>query len=89
MDSNTTTTYKSQKGSKDIVKIVHVTSVTLIFMKLRKYFLCAKKTEIKTLFIIFCVLKMNFGNEGLTGLERHEGWLQIGYKTCKNKSHYC
>ncbi len=26
-DSNATTTFKAQKGSKDIVKIVHVTSV--------------------------------------------------------------
>ncbi len=27
IDSNTTDTFKAQKGSKDIVKIVHVTSV--------------------------------------------------------------
>ncbi len=27
IDSNATTTFKAQKGSKDIVKIVHVTSV--------------------------------------------------------------
>ncbi len=27
IDSNATTTFKVQKGSKDIVKIVHVTSV--------------------------------------------------------------
>ncbi len=27
IDSNVTTTFKTQKGSKDIVKIVHVTSV--------------------------------------------------------------
>ncbi len=27
IDSNTTTTFKAQKGSKDIIKIVHVTSV--------------------------------------------------------------
>ncbi len=27
IDSNTTDTFKTQKGSKDIVKIVHVTSV--------------------------------------------------------------
>ncbi len=26
IDSNATTTFKTQKGSKDIVKIVHVTS---------------------------------------------------------------
>ncbi len=26
MDSNSTTTFKAQKGSKDIIKIVHVTS---------------------------------------------------------------
>ncbi len=27
IDSNTTTTFKAQKGSKDIIKIIHVTSV--------------------------------------------------------------
>ncbi len=27
IDSKTTTTFKAQKGSEDIVKIVHVTSV--------------------------------------------------------------
>ncbi len=27
IDSNETTTFKAQKGSKDIIKIVHVTSV--------------------------------------------------------------
>ncbi len=27
IESNTTDTFKAQKGSKDIVKIVHVTSV--------------------------------------------------------------
>ncbi len=39
------------KGSKDSVKIVHVTSQWFNpnFMKLREYFLCAKKTKI-TLF---------------------------------------
>ncbi len=49
-----------QKGSKDI--------------KLREYFLCAKKTKItlyKNLFSSkLCVPKMN---TGLTGLERYEG----------------
>ncbi len=24
-------------------------------------------------------------DEGLTGFEQHEGWLQIGYKTCKKR----
>ncbi len=39
MDNNTTNTLKAQKGSKYIVKIVHVTSVfNLNFMKLGKYF---------------------------------------------------
>ncbi len=43
IDSNVTTTFKAQKGSKDIIKIVHVTSVVqLYFMKLWEYFLCAK-----------------------------------------------
>ncbi len=27
IESNTTTTFKAQKGGKDIVKVVHVTSV--------------------------------------------------------------
>ncbi len=50
IDSNATTMFKAQKRSKDIVKIVHATSVfNRNFMKLREYFLCAKKTKI-TLF---------------------------------------
>ncbi len=43
---------KAQKGIKDIVKIVHVTSqwFNLNFMKLLEYFLCANKTNITALF---------------------------------------
>ncbi len=33
--------FKAQKGNKDMVKIVHVTSVfNRNFMKLREYFVC-------------------------------------------------
>ncbi len=42
---------QAQKRGKDIVKIVHVTQwFNLNFTKLREYFLCAKKTEITSLF---------------------------------------
>ncbi len=39
--------FKAQKGSKDIIKIVHVVHqwFNLNLMKLREYFLCANKTE--------------------------------------------
>ncbi len=46
-------TIKTQKHSKEIVKIIHVTSGVLFsgnFTKLHDYFLCAKKTKITTLF---------------------------------------
>ncbi len=37
---------KAQKGSKDIVKIVHVTQwFNRNFTKLQEYFLCAKKKK--------------------------------------------
>ncbi len=49
IDSNAITTFKAQKGSKHIVKIVHVT-ISGNFMKLREYFSCSKKTQITTLF---------------------------------------
>ncbi len=49
IDSNTTDTFKSQKGSKDIIKIIHVTSVVLFYEATR--ILCAQnKTKITTLF---------------------------------------
>ncbi len=31
-DINTTDTFKAQKGSKDVVKMVHVTSVVQLFL---------------------------------------------------------
>ncbi len=45
MDSNTTDTFKAQKGSKDIIKIVSGSILILWW-----YFLCTMKTKIKTLF---------------------------------------
>ncbi len=51
IDSKGPTTIKAQKRSKEISKIIHVTSgVQSNFMKLWKYFLYAKKTKIATLF---------------------------------------
>ncbi len=52
IDSNATDTFKAQKDSKEIVKIVHVTSVVHL-LKLQQYFLCAKKTKIMSLFNYF------------------------------------
>ncbi len=51
VDSNTTTMIKARKGSKDIVKIVHVTHQRINgnFMKLREYYLWAKKNKLKWL----------------------------------------
>ncbi len=49
IDSKDPNMIKAQKCSKDIGKIVHVTSV-VFFTKLREYFLCTKKTKITTLF---------------------------------------
>ncbi len=47
IDSKATDTFKPQRSSKDIVKIVHVTSVIQLYFS---YFLCAKKTKRMTLF---------------------------------------
>ncbi len=41
IDSKGPTTFKVQKHTKNIDKIVHVTSVVQPFMKLREYFLCS------------------------------------------------
>ncbi len=50
IDSKGTTTFKAQRGSKDIVKIVHVSFVVqLKFHEAMRIFLCTKKTKI-TLF---------------------------------------
>ncbi len=58
-DSNATTTFKAQKGNKDNVKIVHVTSVVQpLFMKTTR--------------ILFAPRNKN-DDFILTGLERHEG----------------
>ncbi len=75
IDSNATTTFKAQKGSKDIVKMWHHW-FNHNFMKLREQFVCKenKKSQKALRFhqnILNCALKMN---KGLTGLERHEGW---------------
>ncbi len=46
IDSNATDTFKAQKGCKDIIKIVCHQWFNRNVMKLRKYFLHAKKTKI-------------------------------------------
>ncbi len=43
LDSNTTDTFKTQKGSKDIIKLVHVISV--LQKLVWSYFLCAKNVH--------------------------------------------
>ncbi len=49
MDSNRTDTFKAQKGSKDIVKIVHVSiSGLTLMMKLPEYFLCKENKNNST-----------------------------------------
>ncbi len=53
LQSNATTTFKAQKGSKDIIKIVHVTSVVQPYSYEAMWiFLHAKNTKITTLFNI-------------------------------------
>ncbi len=48
IDSNATTTFKPQKGSKDIVKTVHLTSVVQPYSyEALRIFLCRKKTKIR------------------------------------------
>ncbi len=50
IDSNATTTFKPQKGSKDIAKTVHLTSVVQPYSyEALRIFLCWKKTKIMTL----------------------------------------
>ncbi len=52
IDSNTTSTFKAQKGNKDIVKIVHVRSVfqPKCYEAMRTLFFCAKNTKLMILF---------------------------------------
>ncbi len=86
IDSNTTDMFKVQKGRKDIVKIVHVTSVVdikimtlfnhvTILHHSWKYhdallYMQGHKALYFLINILICVPKMN---KGFTGLERHEG----------------
>ncbi len=74
IDSNATDKIKAQKGSKHIVKIVHVTSVVkLQFYEATKINKLLNKVIIFVIFIkniLICVPKMN---ECLTCLEQHEG----------------
>ncbi len=56
MDSNTTTMFKAQDSSKDIVKIVHVKSVVQpYFMKLQEYFVWKVKNNFIQQFLLFHV----------------------------------
>ncbi len=74
IDSNATDKIKAQKGSKDIVKIVHVTSVVKPqFYEATRINKLLNKVIIFVIFIkniLICVPKMN---ECLTCLEQHEG----------------
>ncbi len=61
--------FKVQKGSKDIVKIVHVTSVVqpYFYEAMRIPFVCKENKDndfIQQFLLLICVTKMN---EGLAG----------------------
>ncbi len=45
IDSNTTDTFKSQKGSKGFIKTIHVTSVVLFYEATRIIFVCKRKLK--------------------------------------------
>ncbi len=71
------------KGSKDSIKIVHVTSQWFNpnFMKLREYFLCAKKTKITNLFNNFFSSVSVFGRRSQ---EYHDKCMLYCYVLTKN-----
>ncbi len=79
---------KTQKCSKNIVKIVHVTLVVhRNCMKLREYVLCEKKTKIRTLFnnsflphhhfddaMMMCMIFLRVNNECVVILSKMGTW---------------
>ncbi len=77
IDSNATTTFKTQKGGKDIVKIVHVTSVVQhsFYEATIMLFLCKenKNDNFNQQFIIWSIFFFVLQKEeSHTGLDQHE-----------------